>query len=261
MSATLGGLIKDYRLQKNISQLEVVFALGWKEPSRLSRIEQGRVGNPSREFIDKLITVLKLSEEEKNELLYTGNYLPTEEEISKIREKVDPLIRKWPYPIIVYDFSWRVVHINKISSYIYQFDQIMGEKISESLPNILEVIFHPNNHYLKGMKLTQLHNFLMTIILQFKSIQRTRTKGTWYINLIRKMMNDDLFRRLWKESDKVQEEEKPIDIYERLSVIHNGNAIEPLNFHFFSLPLLKDRRFYIEYYIPADMETMRYFKK
>jgi len=35
MSATLGGLIKDYRLQKNISQIEIAFVLGWREPSRL----------------------------------------------------------------------------------------------------------------------------------------------------------------------------------------------------------------------------------
>lgn len=46
MSATLGGLLKDYRLQKNLSQLEIAFAMGWKEPSRLSRIEQGKIGNP-----------------------------------------------------------------------------------------------------------------------------------------------------------------------------------------------------------------------
>ncbi len=67
MSATLGGLIKDYRLQKNLSQMEVVFSLGWKEPSRLSRIEQGRVGNPERKMMDRIIVALKLSEEEKND--------------------------------------------------------------------------------------------------------------------------------------------------------------------------------------------------
>ena len=77
MSATLGGYIKDLRLQKNISQLEIAFALGWKEPSRLSRIEQGKVGNPPRELIDKLIDAMTLSEEEKNQLLVIGNYLPT----------------------------------------------------------------------------------------------------------------------------------------------------------------------------------------
>src|SRR3990167_7521054 len=105
MSATLGGYIKDYRLQKNISQLEIAFALGWKEPSRLSRIEQGRVGNPERKMMDRIIAALKLSEEEKNDLLFAGNYLPTNEEIREIRKKIDSTIEKWLYPVIVYDFS------------------------------------------------------------------------------------------------------------------------------------------------------------
>ena len=66
INSTLGGLIKDYRLQKGISQLDIAFSLGWKETSRLSRIEQGRTEKPDRELLDKIIRALNLEEEEKN---------------------------------------------------------------------------------------------------------------------------------------------------------------------------------------------------
>ena len=66
MSASLGGLLKDYRLQKNLSQLEIAFSLGWKDTSRLSRIEQGRIDKPQRKLIDKICQIMELKREEKN---------------------------------------------------------------------------------------------------------------------------------------------------------------------------------------------------
>jgi len=48
LTATLGGLIKDYRIKKRLSQLEVSLRIGWKDTTRLSKIEQGRVGKPIR---------------------------------------------------------------------------------------------------------------------------------------------------------------------------------------------------------------------
>src|SRR3989344_6887474 len=113
MSATLGGLLKDYRLQKNISQLEISFAVGWKEPSRLSRIEQGRVGRPKRVLLEKIMDSMKLSQEERNRLLLTGGYMPTDEEVEDIRNKVKKTLDEWKYPAVVLDFTWRIVSQNR----------------------------------------------------------------------------------------------------------------------------------------------------
>src|SRR3989338_10119232 len=107
MFATLGGLLKDYRLQKNISQLEISFAVGWKEPSRLSRIEQGRVGRPKRVLLEKIMDSMKLSQEERNRLLLTGGYLPTDEEVENLRARIKTMVDQWQYPASVMDFTWR----------------------------------------------------------------------------------------------------------------------------------------------------------
>lgn len=61
ITATLGGLIKDYRIKKRLSQIDVSVRLGWKESSRISRIEQ-----------------------EKGYFLLVGGYLPTDNEVQNI---------------------------------------------------------------------------------------------------------------------------------------------------------------------------------
>src|SRR5258708_30374415 len=119
VNSTLGGLIKDYRTQKGISQLDISFALGWKEPSRLSRIEQGKTEKPPRELIDKIIHAIGLEEEEKNILLLTGGYLPTDEEIEKIKQETHNVLEEWLYPATLSDFSWRAITSNHHHTNIY----------------------------------------------------------------------------------------------------------------------------------------------
>src|SRR3990172_4918789 len=96
--ATLGGLIKDFRIQKRISQLEVATKVGWSDTTRLSKIEQGRTSKPTRAVTDRILDALDISESEKNGLLLFGGYIPDPTEIKKaitdVKEKVD----NWPYP-------------------------------------------------------------------------------------------------------------------------------------------------------------------
>src|SRR6185369_6715626 len=133
-NSTLGGLIKDYRLQKGISQLDIAFSLGWKETSRLSRIEQGKTEKPTREFLDKIIRPLGLEEEEKNTLLLIGGYIPTEEEIVKIKKETKEILDNWPYPATLSDFSWRSISQNKHNARVYSLTPKEEEMIDRFHP-------------------------------------------------------------------------------------------------------------------------------
>ena len=86
---TLGGLIKDYRIKKRISQLDISLKLGWKDTSRISKIEQGRVGKPNRDTAERLMQALDLTEQERGNFLLVGGYLPTDEEIKIILNETD----------------------------------------------------------------------------------------------------------------------------------------------------------------------------
>ena len=110
--ATLGGLIKDFRIQKRISQLEVATKMGWSDTTRLSKIEQGRTGKPTNAVLEKILDALDLSETERNEALLAGGYLPTDKEIIEAVNNVKNKINSWPYPATMTDFTWRMVAFN-----------------------------------------------------------------------------------------------------------------------------------------------------
>ena len=83
ITASFGGLLKDFRIRKDLSQRDVAYAMGWSEPSRLSRIEQGKTKKPTRENVHQLFEAMRLSKIERNKLLLAGGYLPTEEELMR----------------------------------------------------------------------------------------------------------------------------------------------------------------------------------
>lgn len=263
MSATLGGLLKDYRLQKGLSQMEISFELGWKEPSRLSRIEQGKVGKPKRELLEKVMQIMRLEEEDKNHLLLVGNYLPTKQEVEKIRRITDPILQKWEYPVVVYDFSWRIIHENDANIRIFRKSKKQAELVRKNTPWMFELEYDPElpqNKYLKDKELEKWHDTLRNYLVHFKYVQRTRTKERWYIDIVKKMMKNDLFRKLWKEA-QASDYSQLLKEYARVTATPPENPNIVLHFDVFNVPLLKEPRVDVELHVPADLETFNYFQK
>src|SRR3990167_5288204 len=54
LQASLGGLLKDFRTQKGISQTELCLGLGWKDTYLLEKIELGKNGKPAREIVNRI---------------------------------------------------------------------------------------------------------------------------------------------------------------------------------------------------------------
>jgi transcriptional regulator with XRE-family HTH domain len=262
MSATLGGLIKDYRLQKNMSQLDIAFALGWKESSQLSRIEQGRVEKPGKKLVESLANIMELKPSEKNDLLLAGSYLPTEKEIEEIREQAAPIIENWNYPAYILDFSWRMICYNKEAAWVYDLDSNAKKQIYKNHPRTLEVVFDKDfiqNKYAKGKELEKWHQFLHAKIVLFKYAQRTRTKESWYIKHVRELMKQNkLFREIWA-SAKLPESEVGLADYERKTLINMRDKSKNLEFHLFKNSFLQDPRFEVNFHVPDNKDTFNAF--
>lgn len=263
MSATLGGLIKDLRLQKNTSQMEIALALGWTEPSRLSRIEQGKVGRPSRTFIVRLADILKLTDEEKNHLMLVGNYLPDKNEIIKVREILKKQVHSWQYPVKVYDFSWRLIDLNQKTLDVYQQNSSVYSTILHSDVTILDVIFHPEfilNKFKNKEEEKKRRNFLISALANYKRFNRTRTNEDWYIGQIRRLMPIPIFKELWQELS-VNNTEISISLgnFGYKSILNHNFSGKYLNFYYFIEPIIKDPRIFIEINIPADAKTYEFF--
>jgi transcriptional regulator with XRE-family HTH domain len=263
MSATLGGLIKDLRLQKNISQLEIAFALGWKEPSRLSRIEQGKNTSPPRFLIENIMNAMKLTEEERSQLLVAGNYLPSKDEIEEAKKKIKPIVDGWLFPASAMDYTWRVIHTNQQLLNLYDISKAWGEQIEEETPWIHEIVFHPDflpNKTKSDEEFKVRKEFLRTMLIQFQNAQKTRTREKWYLDHIKDMMNNSLFREIWLKSQH-NRGLNVVNYAEKTVTKKLGKERVELNFYFFMQPLFGDPRFFIEFYLPSDLATFQYFDK
>ena len=262
-AASFGGLLKDFRIRKGLTQNDIAFAMGWSEPSRLSRIEQGKTKKPTRKTVDTLIHLMKLDRNEKGQLLLAGGYLPTEEEILAIRNETQKILDKWEYPAYMLDFSWRLIAINHHASEIYN---ILNDDLKWTLkshPNALEFAFHkdfPQNKYLKDEdELFVWNKVLLGKLVRFRLNNRNHTSENWYQQFFQKMMKNKLFVTIWKQAQK-ESEEVGIANYEQKILVDYKNPQQRFNFHIFRSPLLQDVRFEINFHIAGDIKTHNLFK-
>ncbi|HRN69714.1 MAG TPA: helix-turn-helix transcriptional regulator [Candidatus Woesebacteria bacterium] len=263
MQATLGGLIKDFRIQKNISQIELSYALGWKNNYQIDLIEQGKAKKPQRDIIEKISKIMGLSVIEKNTLLLAGNYLPTYEEIQQIREKVRPILNDWQYPAVLLDFSWRIIDQNNKNIIMNKLNKNVLQYIHNTHPTVLDLIFHPQfiaNKFFKGQELIEWKNSLNKIIVNYKFAHHSRTKEKWYLERLRRLMKNKLFVESWSQLNYLNIRDIIVTKHGIKTVIYPDDIHKRMKMNFFIVPLLEDSRFEIEYYTPADQLSLEYFK-
>src|SRR4029077_14723255 len=99
-----------------------------------------------------------LEEEEKNALLLTGGYLPTEEEIEKIRSETNEILEKWPYPAAVIDFSWRAINQNKHHAKVMNISLEEEIIIYKQRLRILELLFNEKDYRNKSLNNEEMEN-------------------------------------------------------------------------------------------------------
>lgn len=262
MNITLGGLIKTYRINKRLSQFDVAIAMGWKDTSRLSKIEQGRV-KPTRPIVEKIMDSLDLSEEERGEFLMTCAYLPNDEEIAKVIRIVEDKINNWPYPAYLIDFSWRLLACNNATAKTFYLKSELQKNLVNIKPNLLEFAFLPKQilpvEISKGEDNKNLKPFPIAQVAQFKIEQIMRANEKWYRELIRKMMVNNTFKKLWKEVTPDLYDKKLLD-YEYKEVEGNwtGKKIT-LRLHLFTSRIIPDIRFQTVLYLPSDKTTQNFF--
>jgi transcriptional regulator with XRE-family HTH domain len=247
ITATLGGSIKDYRIKKRLSQLEVSLRIGWKDASRLSKIEQGRAGKPTRTTIDKIINALALTDQEKGEFLLTGSYLPTENEIDRTIKSIGNKVLTWPYPAYLIDFSWRVLLINKSAIDIFGLPQEYLTNVREANLNLLEgtTIKFPNE-ILKGDDKKNIEPLAPTLVAQFKYEHLGNESEKWYRQLVNRLSINPYFNKLWN-TISADDYHKKLSEYEY--IVRKWPDGKIIAHHLFEPKLVSDRRFAVILYL------------
>ena len=258
MNVSLGGLIKTYRINRRLSQFDVATAIGWKDTSRLSKIEQGRV-KPTRPLVEKIMNALNLDEIERGEFLFAGNYVPTEEDIQRVRKTVQPFLDNWPYPAFLDDFTWRLIAFNKKGMRLYGISAKWSSRIEKIKPNLFELIFNPE--IAKGLIIRDKENkywyeWAKEKIGQFKIEHHYQSNEPWFQQLMKKLMPLPHFAEMWREV-RSHTFKGFIHRYSYFTILAEPFKEESrLSFNTFVLPYFRDRRFDIALYTPADNKIL-----
>lgn len=265
MTATLGGLIKDYRIKKRLSQIDISLKLGWKDTSRLSKIEQGRAGKPNRDTAERIMRALDLTEQERGSFLLVGGYLPTNEEISKILKENKQKIDTWQYPAYLMDFSFRWLYSNPKTLFSANIPLGKIDWIIETKPNFLEFPFVPKEvlpvEVMKGEDKVNLKPFSIAEIAAFKTENEQYQNESWYQKLVKDLMKYDQFRELWPKVDQSLYHKKLFDYeYKTMAGVYHGKKMT-LHFHISTGKVISDPRFQVILYFPADKQTEKMFAK
>ncbi len=255
----VGSILKMNRLQKHVSKIEMALALQFPNEDYIEDIENGKNEFVDRNTIKKYCQILGLQDQEVNNILLAGNYLPSKNEIISIQNSIGPVLEAYQYSAVLYDFCWRVIFINGKHAKILELNKSDLDNLHEINPPAIEILFNKNfkqNKILTGVNKEIWHNNLLRFIIHFRSLQRSITNSTWYINLIKKMTSNSLFRKIWNDSE--QKKGNFITTRKGYKVFKVDDRI--LKYHIYIVPLYSDPRFEIEYYSPADLATLKYLQ-
>lgn len=265
ITATLGGLIKDYRIKKRLSQFDVSLRIGWRDTSRLSKIEQGRVGKPTGETIEKIIKALGLTEHERGNILLSSGIVPTKEEVKNVIFRLKGDLDNFKYPFLLVDFTWNTLYFNKLCQGLFKLPDKEYRFLKENNPNWLEALFlrksFSNVQIKAGYTEKNMRPFEEYLISHFKFEHRSNTNEKWFRNLLSKLVQDDLFRKLWSRIPASTEENHLLYNYEINYFTGNWRGKEEtLKFHIFAVHPTFDSRFALLLHMPLDEHTTRFYK-
>lgn len=264
LTATLGGLIKDYRLKKRLSQLEVSLRIGWKDTTRLSKIEQGRVGKPTRLTLDKIMDALRLREQEKGQMLLASGLVPTHLEVDRTLKRLKSKTTVFNCPILVVDVAWNVFYFNDQCKKLYKISESEYKFLTRNKPSWMEMLFSRgsfDNVKIKGgYSEKEARPFKEYQIAHFKFEQESSTEEPWFRKLLLRLSQDDEFRKLWTSVPMA--EASHFYEYEFNEFIGNWRGKEEvLKFHVLSIRPAFDFRYYIMIHQPANEYTRQFYKE
>ncbi len=145
-SPPFGALMREWRQRRRLSQLDLAIEAD-VSARHVSFIETGR-STPSRAMVLRLAEVLDVPLREQNQLLMAAGLAPVygersldDPEMAAVRDGIERVLNAYnPYPCVVVDRGWQIVHANAGSGVLLQ-------GVAPSLlerPNALRIALHPD---------------------------------------------------------------------------------------------------------------------
>jgi transcriptional regulator with XRE-family HTH domain len=249
----------------------------------LQRVESGRVAQPGRATVEKIVDALDARYSERRDVLELFGYLvatplPTPDEIEWARQSCQHELHDVPFPAYVLDCFTRLIAWNRFVPRLLG-DQlripspseeegregvssraptrgISGEATLDGLVgrSLLSAWFDPGSLF--GALLAEPDVFLPALVRALRYEIEGYRNEAWVVMMLAELQAElPRFRDEWI---RVTSEPPPISAARILVPIRlNVPGAGQLQFRLVSEPFVRDTRFRLIYYVPADPVTMR----
>jgi len=225
----------------------------------LQRLESGKVAQPERITVDRVLAALGARFNERREVLELFGYVvaappPSADEIGWARAVSARELREFPFPAYVLDCAHRLVAWNG------SFPRLLGVPREDRLLGMLEgqsvlaAWFDPDSPL--AALVAEPATFLPALIRALRYEMQHYRAESWYADMLAKLRQElPSFRHYWavveREPSRAGAARALVPL--RLRVPHAGM----LTFRLSAEPFTRDARFRLVYYFPADLRTMR----
>jgi transcriptional regulator with XRE-family HTH domain len=257
-SATPGGAkLRFLREQSHRTQLwvEAEAELG---TGYLQRLESGRVLQPEQPTLERILGALAVSYSERKELLelfgYTVPVLPPEPaEIEWARAVSRRELNEVPFPAYTIDCALRLIGWNGY------FPCLLGLRPADPLPsaltreNFLGAWFEASSPLAR--LLAEPDDVRHALITALRYEIRQIGPAPWHAEMIERLRLIPAFRNVWDA-----ESSTPLPVSAARALVpltFDVPGVGRLRFRLSAEPFLRDSRFRILYYFPADPATMQ----
>ncbi|MEZ4668086.1 MAG: helix-turn-helix transcriptional regulator [Anaerolineae bacterium] len=250
-----GARLRTLREAQGMTQLalELEASLG---TGYLQRLELGKVQQPQRETLERILAVLRVSFAERRAVLElfgyaAGVFAPTDDEVqwavAVFRTAVEATCD--PIPAYLLDCSHRLLAWTETIDTLFGADCFRQRQ--DGYISMPRLVFDPVYRIAPSVL-----NDAEFFRAQIRNIQYERQRSCdadWYNGFVEGMRRFPLFDRYW---DQYAAEQTPTALRPlALLVFRQGD--QRLRFRLISEPFVQDNRFRVIYYLPADSDTIQ----
>jgi transcriptional regulator with XRE-family HTH domain len=225
----------------------------------LQRVESGRVAQPERGTLERILNALETRYSERREVLELFGYavstpVPDDADIAWAREVCRQELHEVPFPAFVLDCAHRLIAWNRIAPRLFGLlpdDSTFGRIAGSSY---LVAWFHPASPIPNCVAEPDV--LLPAVIRAFQYEMRQFGHEPWYEGVLGDLFALPRFRHYW---EVVEQSSPPVSAARALVPLRlNVPAAGTLQFRLSSEPFTRDARFRIVFYVPGDLATMQW---
>lgn len=225
----------------------------------LQRIESGRVSQPTRKTIERILDALEARYSERREIMQSFGYIvttpkPDPGDIRWAREVSRRQLRSTDIPVYVLDCSHRLTAWNDFIPWLFDVTTDVSPLDTLRQHSVLGTWFDPESF--AGKLVRDPDTVLPAMIRAFRYEMHLFGREPWYKSLLQELHAQPRFRHYWA---CVESETQQISAARALIPLKLQHPrLGPLSFRLSSEPFIRDARFRFVHFFPADARTMKH---